>query len=162
MADVTIYHNPQCGSSKNAVAAARELGVEFDVVEYLKTPPDRETLERIVAVLEDPVADLVRKDSLFAKLELDADDYTEAGPVIDLLLERKALMQRPMIVTADRAIIGRPTSRCASCSPAEAVPSAGRSSGQARSVRSRASMRAERSMGEGWPPMARAAPPSPS
>ena len=111
MADVTIYHNPQCGSSKNAVAAARELGVEFDVVEYLKTPPDRETLERIVAVLEDPVADLVRKDSLFAKLELDGDDYTEAGPVIDLLLERKALMQRPIIVTADRAIIGRPTSR---------------------------------------------------
>jgi arsenate reductase (glutaredoxin) len=62
-------------------------------------------------VLEDPVADLVRKDSLFAKLGLDADDYTEAGPVIDLLLEHKALMQRPLIVTADRAIIGRPTSR---------------------------------------------------
>ena len=57
------------------------------------------------------MADMVRTDSLFAKLGLDADDYTEAGPVIDLLLDRKALMQRPVIVTADRAIIGRPTSR---------------------------------------------------
>ena len=57
------------------------------------------------------MADLVRKDSLFQKLGLDAADYTEAGPVIDLLLERKALMQRPIIVKGDRAIIGRPTSR---------------------------------------------------
>ncbi len=68
-------------------------------------------MEGIVAVLEDPIADLVRKDSLFQKLGLDPADYTEAGPVIDLLLERKALMQRPIIVKGDRAIIGRPTSR---------------------------------------------------
>ena len=77
----------------------------------MKNPPDRETLERIVAILEDPVADLVRKDSQFQKLGLDAVDYTEPGPVVDLLVARKALMQRPVIVTADRAIIGRPTSR---------------------------------------------------
>jgi arsenate reductase len=57
------------------------------------------------------VADLVRKDSLFAKLGLDPGDYTEPGPVVDLLLERRALMQRPVIVKGDRAIIGRPTSR---------------------------------------------------
>ena len=108
---VTIYHNPNCGSSKNALAALREQGVDLEVVEYLKNPPDRATLERIVAALEDPVGDLVRKDSLFAKLGLDASEYTEPEPVIELLLDHKALMQRPVIVKGGRAIIGRPTSR---------------------------------------------------
>jgi arsenate reductase len=77
----------------------------------MKQPPDRATLERIVAILEDPVADLVRKDSQFVKLGLDAADYTEPGPVVDLLVQRKALMQRPVIVKGDVSIIGRPTAR---------------------------------------------------
>jgi arsenate reductase len=98
MADVTIYHNPRCNSSKNALATAQELGVDVDVIEYLKTPPDRAALEAIVADLEDPVADLVRKDALFERLGLDPEDYTEPGPVVDLLLEHEALMQRPMVV----------------------------------------------------------------
>ena len=108
---VTIYHNPNCGSSRNALAALRSKCVDLEVVEYLKNPPDRATLERIVAALEDPVGDLVRKDSLFAKLGLDASEYTEPEPVIELLLDHKALMQRPVIVKGGRAIIGRPTSR---------------------------------------------------
>jgi arsenate reductase (glutaredoxin) len=87
------------------------LGVEADVVEYLKQKPTRETLERIVAALEDPVADLVRKDSVFAKLGLDAADYTEPGPVIDLLVAKPRLLQRPIVVRGDRAIIGRPKER---------------------------------------------------
>jgi arsenate reductase (glutaredoxin) len=64
-----------------------------------------------VAILEDPVADLVRKDAQFAKLGLDEADYTEPAPVVDLLLVHKVLMQRPVIVKGDVAIIGRPTSR---------------------------------------------------
>jgi len=91
----------------------------------MKNPPDRETLERIVAILEDPVADLVRKDSQFQKLGLDEADYTEPGPVVDLLVARKALMQRPVIVKGDVA------------------------AGQARLARSRASILAVRSTGEG-------------
>jgi arsenate reductase len=111
MADVTIYHNRNCSTSKNALATAHELGVDVEVVEYLKHPPDRTTLEGIVDRLEDPVADLVRKDPLFARLGLDAGDYSERGPVIELLLEQPALMQRPVLVRGDRAIIGRPPSR---------------------------------------------------
>jgi arsenate reductase len=84
-----------------------------DVVEYLKTKPDRETLERIVAVLEDPVADLIRKDSLFAKLGLDEGDYRTPEAVVQLLVERPSLMQRPVVVRDGRAIIGRPKSRVA-------------------------------------------------
>ena len=96
------------------MAVAEELGVDHDVVLYMKEPPDREALEKIVAGLEDPVEDLVRKDSQFKKLELNADDYVgNPEAVIDLLAERKALLQRPVIVKGDKAIIGRPKGRIA-------------------------------------------------
>lgn len=78
---------------------------------YLKNKPTRETLEHIVSVLEDPVADLVRKDSQFRKLELDEADYVEAGPVIDLLVAKPRLLQRPIVVRGDKAIVGRPKER---------------------------------------------------
>ena len=65
-----------------------------------------------MSVLEDPVEDLVRKDSQFKKLELNPDDYVgNPDAVIDLLVERKALLQRPLVVTKDTAIIGRPKER---------------------------------------------------
>ena len=88
------------------------MGVDVDVVQYMKEPPDRATLESIVAVLEDPVEDLVRKDSQFKKLGLDPDDFVgDPGAVVDLLVERKALMQRPLLVKKGKAIIGRPKDR---------------------------------------------------
>ncbi len=88
--------------------------MEHDVVLYMKEPPDRATLEKIVAGLEDPVEDLVRKDSKFKKLELNPDDYVgNAEAVIDLLVEQKALMQRPVVVKGKKAIIGRPKDRIA-------------------------------------------------
>lgn len=94
------------------MAVAEDLGVDADVVLYMKTPPDRAELERIVGLLEDPVEDLVRKDSQFKKLELNADDYVgNPEAVIDLLVDRKALLQRPVVVTAEKAIIGRPKER---------------------------------------------------
>jgi|TARA_B100000959_G_C14896731_1_gene589095 arsenate reductase len=96
------------------LAVAETQNVEAEVVLYMKTPPDRATLEQIVSVLEDPVEDLVRKDSKFKELGLSPDDYV-ANPqaVINLLVERKALMQRPVLVKSDRAIIGRPKDRIA-------------------------------------------------
>ena len=90
------------------------MGIEPDVVLYMKEPPDRAALEKIVAGLEDPVEDLVRKDSRFKKLELNADDYVgNAEAVIDLLVEQKALLQRPIVVKGNKAIIGRPKDRIA-------------------------------------------------
>ena len=80
----------------------------------MKSPPDRETLEHIASVLEAPVEDLVRKDSKFKELGLDPDDYVDnPEAVVELLLERKALMQRPVLVRSDNAIIGRPKDRIA-------------------------------------------------
>ena len=111
MPRVTIYHNPHCHASQNAISIADELGVDYEVVLYLKQRPDAAALEAIADRLEDPVADLVRKDSLFRKLGLDAADYVERGPVIELLAQRPALLQRPVVVRGERAIIGRPKER---------------------------------------------------
>lgn len=98
----------------NALAVAEEMGAEVDVVLYMKEPPDRVTLEHLVSVIEDPVQDLVRKDSKFQKLGLDAEDYVgNPSAVVDLLLERKALLQRPVVLSGDRAIVGRPKGRVA-------------------------------------------------
>jgi arsenate reductase len=86
-------------------------GVEFDTVLYLKDPLDRDALRTLVDQLEDPAGDLVRKDSFFKDLGLDAADYEKAGPVVDLLLEHPRLMQRPIVVKGGTALIGRPLDR---------------------------------------------------
>lgn len=110
-APVTIYHNPNCNSSVNAVRIAEELGVEVQIVLYLKTPPDAATLRSIIAKLEDAPTDLVRRDSLWGRLGLtDADAATE-DQVVELLVKHKQLLQRPLLVTPDTAIIGRPKER---------------------------------------------------
>lgn len=81
---------------------------------YMKTPPDRATLERLVVILDDPVEDLLRKDANFRKLGLVAEDYVDnPSAVVDLLLRRKALLQRPVVVRGERAIVGRPKIRVA-------------------------------------------------
>lgn len=112
MADLTIFHNPRCSNSRNALAVADEHGIEAEVVRYLEQHPDRPTLTRLVSQLEDPVEDLVRKDDRFTELGLDAGDYVgRPEAVIDLLVEHPELMQRPVLVKGDRAIIGRPKDR---------------------------------------------------
>jgi arsenate reductase len=108
---VTIYHNPNCNSSVNAVRIAEEVGAQADIVLYLKTPPDAATLRTIIGKLEDPVTDLVRRDNLWAKLGLTDDDAATDDQVVDLLVRHKQLLQRPLLVTADKAIIGRPKDR---------------------------------------------------
>jgi len=91
------------------VAVATDKDIEFEEVRYLKTPPDEATLRDIIAKLEDPVEGLVRKDAQFKKLGLNPDDYVDkADAVVAVLLEHPKLLQRPIIVTGDKAIIGRP------------------------------------------------------
>lgn len=94
------------------MAVAEELGVEHDVILYIKEPPGKEDLEKIVAGLEDPVEDLVRRDSKFKKLELDPDDFVDSpSAVIDILVKHKQLLQRPLLVKGNKAMIGRPKAR---------------------------------------------------
>jgi arsenate reductase len=91
------------------VAVATEMNVEFEEIRYMKTPPDETALRELINKLEDPVENLVRKDAQFAKLELNEDDYVgNVDAVVAVLLAHPKLLQRPVIVTADKAIIGRP------------------------------------------------------
>jgi arsenate reductase len=93
------------------VRIAEELGVDFETVVYRKNPPDEATLRDIISKLEDPATDLVRRDSLFKKLELSDDDVQSVDQVVDTILANKMIMQRPVVVAGDTAIIGRPKER---------------------------------------------------
>ena len=90
---------------------AEELGVDAEIILYQKTPPGRDELAWLVAHLEDPPGDLVRKDSLFRRLGLDEADFQTPGAVADIIAKHKMLMQRPVVIRGDRAIIGRPKDR---------------------------------------------------
>jgi arsenate reductase len=86
----------------------RARDVEFDIIDYLKDHPTRETLGKIIDLLDGPVADLVRKDKRFKELKLDPANYTDKKSVIALLLEHPELMQRPIVIRGKRALIARP------------------------------------------------------
>lgn len=113
MPDVTILHNTACSTSRHALDEVNAAGVDTDVVQYLKTPLDRAALLHLLSKLEDPPADLVRKDGFFNAQGLVADDYVTPDAVADLLVEHPRLMQRPVLIRGDRAIIGRPKDRVA-------------------------------------------------
>jgi arsenate reductase len=89
----------------------RERDVEFDVIEYLKTPLSREALERIIDLVPDNPEEMVRKDKNFKELGFDADDYTSKEAVVNVLLDHPKLMQRPIIIRGDHAVIGRPSEK---------------------------------------------------
>ena len=111
MGDIRIYHNPACSHSRGALEILEQRSADPDVVLYLKTPPSKAELERFLDLLEDPPADLVRKDKRFAELGLVESDYQTADQVIAVLLEHPELMQRPIIVKDNRAVLARPSEK---------------------------------------------------
>ena len=112
MADVTLYHNPRCTKSRQALQVAEAAGTEFtiDIVKYLEAPPGVDELRAILAKLEDEPARLVRRER-WDELGIVAADVATPEGVISVLTEHPELMERPLIVTNDRAFIGRPTER---------------------------------------------------
>jgi arsenate reductase (glutaredoxin) len=108
----TIFHNPSCSKSRGALAILEERSIDHGVVNYLTTPPSRAELESIIAILIDPVSDLVRRsDPAFTELGLDPSGYHQAEDVIDLLIAHPELMQRPIVVRGGKAVIARPSER---------------------------------------------------
>ncbi len=89
----------------------QERGVEFDVIEYLKSPLGREDFERFLDLLPDKPAELVRKDKKFKELGLNADDYVTREAVVEVLLQHPELMQRPVIIKDKKAVIARPSEK---------------------------------------------------
>lgn len=113
MADVTLLHNPRCSTSRHALEVIEDEGVDADVVQYLKEPLDEAALRELVGKLEDEPTDLVRRDPYFREQGLTDADVATVDQVVAVLVEHPRLMQRPVIVRGDRAIIGRPKDRVA-------------------------------------------------
>ena len=108
---MVVYHNPVCSKSRGALEILGDKGADVEVVEYLKAPPSRGELERIVDSIPDEPAALVRKDKRFAELGLDAEAYQSKDDVVALLLEHPELMERPVVFRGDRALICRPSEK---------------------------------------------------
>ncbi len=109
MAGITIYHNPQCGTSRNTLALIRNSGAEPEVIEYLKTPPNRETLLRLVGAMGIPVRELLRqKGTPYDELGL-ADPALGDEALIDAMLAHPILINRPIVVTPLGTRLCRPS-----------------------------------------------------
>jgi len=113
MAEITIYHDPNCSSSRAAVELAEQLGVDVDIRRYkLKAErPTAEEIQDLLVILEDEPTVLVRRDANFAKLGLVDTDVTSADQVIKVLAAHPELIQRPVLIAGGVAIIGRPKDR---------------------------------------------------
>jgi arsenate reductase len=109
MSDITIYHNPRCGTSRNTLAMIRNSGVEPNVIEYLKTPPTREQLVALIAAAGLGVRGIMRaKEALFTELGLaDAAQTDEA--LIAAMLAHPILINRPIVVTPLGTRLCRPS-----------------------------------------------------
>lgn len=106
---VTIYHNPACGTSRNTLALIRNAGVEPTVIEYLKNPPDRATLERLIGQMGiTPRALLRAKGTPYADLDLGAPHWTDAQ-LIDQMLAHPILINRPIVETPWGTKLCRPS-----------------------------------------------------
>lgn len=109
MSTITIFHNPACGTSRNTLAMIRNSGAEPQVIEYLKTPPDRATLERLIADMGiTPRALLRQKGTPFDALGLDSLTWTDAQ-LIDFMLQEPILINRPIVVTPLGTRLCRPS-----------------------------------------------------
>jgi arsenate reductase len=96
---ITIFHNPNCGTSRNVLALIRNSGVEPEVVQYLKTPPSSETLRKLAAAMDIPVRGLLRqKGTPYDELGLGDAKWSDAQ-LLDFIEQHPVLLQRPIVVT---------------------------------------------------------------
>ena len=111
MSRITIYHNPACGTSRNTLAMIRASGEEPEVIEYLKTPPGRDTLVKLIAATGLSVRDVLRrKGTPYDDLGLDDPKWTD-DELIDFMVEHPILMNRPIVVTLLGTVLSRPSEK---------------------------------------------------
>lgn len=109
MSEVTIYHNPACGTSRNTLALIRHGGIEPKIVEYLKTPPSREELKALVKAMGISVRDLLReKGTPYAELQLGDPKWSDEQ-LLDFIVQHPILMNRPIVVTPLGTKLCRPS-----------------------------------------------------
>ncbi|MEY0335945.1 glutaredoxin-dependent arsenate reductase [Providencia stuartii] len=99
MNEITIYHNPNCGTSRNTLAMIRNSGIEPAIIHYLETPPSRDVLVKLIADMKITVRALLRKNvEPYEQLNLEQDSYTD-DQLIDFMLQYPILINRPIVVT---------------------------------------------------------------
>lgn len=110
MSEFRIYHNPRCSKSRSACALLAERGVDAEVVEYLKTPPTKEELRALLAKLGMKAEDLVRRGEEVFKRDYAGRTLDEEG-WIEAMIAHPVLIERPIVVRGERAVVGRPPER---------------------------------------------------
>lgn len=108
-AEVTIYHNPSCGTSRNVLELIRNAGIEPEVIEYLNTPPNKSTLQSLITNMAIPVRDVLRRNGTpFDELHLDDPKWTN-DELIEFMLKHPILINRPIVVTSMGTRLCRPS-----------------------------------------------------
>ncbi len=106
---VTIYHNPACGTSRNTLAMLKAAGIQPVVIEYLKTPPSRETLKELLGLMHMTPRELLRqKGTPYDELGLGDPKWSD-DDILDLMMKHPILINRPIVVTPDGAVLARPS-----------------------------------------------------
>lgn len=107
--DITIYHNPECGTSRNTLALIRNTGVEPTIIEYLLTPPSRSTLVDLIKAMNSPVRDVLRKKGTpYEELSLGDAKWSD-DELIDFMMAHPILINRPIVVTPLGVKLCRPS-----------------------------------------------------
>ena len=108
---ITIYHNPACGTSRNTLAIIRQSGEEPEVIEYLKTPPSRQTLVELIAAMGMRPREVLReKGTPYAELGL-ADPKWSDDEILDFMLAHPILINRPIVVSPLGVVLARPSEK---------------------------------------------------
>ena len=122
MSEVTIFHNPDCGTSRNTLALIRHAGIEPRVVEYLKTPPSKDELKQLLAEMDMPVRELLReKGTPYAQLRL-ADPAWTDDQLLDFIQQHPILMNRPVVRTPLGTRLCRPSEAVLELLPVATLP----------------------------------------
>ncbi|PWE53629.1 arsenate reductase (glutaredoxin) [Metarhizobium album] len=118
--DVTIYHNPACGTSRNTLELIQHAGIEATVIEYLQNPPSREKLSKMIADADLTVREAIReKGTPYAELGLDNPDLTD-DQLLDAMLATPILINRPFVITPMGTRLSRPSEVVLDILPADA------------------------------------------
>lgn len=105
-----IYHNPRCRKSRESLNMINEKGESVEIIEYLKTPPTKPEIEMLLQKLNLPVTDIIRKEELIYKEKFKGKNFSDEEWIM-ILMENPKLIQRPIIVKGNKAVIGRPPER---------------------------------------------------
>ena len=105
---IKIFHNPRCSKSRQTLTILEDNGIDFDIIEYLKESPNKETLLQIINLLDIKPRDLIRKgETVYKEKLLNSENLTD-DDIVQFMVDNPILIERPIVYDDNRAIIGRP------------------------------------------------------